>query len=187
LPTLQCTIESLAEWYPRLFLEPHIVACVGLMSEYSEGPAQFEVECRNIASAWLEETDHCTLEISWLPETVSKAYRLRSTVQRNPLVEAAAVAVALVLTHQMLRSADLDVTRYGERADYRFAELKTVLEISGTESISELKRRHRRKVKQAIANPLGWDALVAVCAFSRNRHRILFSRHRNLEASHGES
>ena len=40
---LRCAVEDLATWYPRLFLEPHAVACVAVMSRYSASPATFEV------------------------------------------------------------------------------------------------------------------------------------------------
>jgi hypothetical protein len=33
--TLQYAIEQIADWHSRLFLEPHIVACVAVMSQYS--------------------------------------------------------------------------------------------------------------------------------------------------------
>ena len=63
-------------------------------------------------------------------------------------------------------------------------DAQCVLEISGTERDSELERRHREKVNQALANPLRWDAFVVVCAFSHNEHRIRFSFHRNEDSSH---
>jgi hypothetical protein len=36
--TFQCAIEQIADWYPRLFLEPHIVACVAVINPYSAPP-----------------------------------------------------------------------------------------------------------------------------------------------------
>ncbi len=61
---------------------------------------------------------------------------------------------------------------YGDRADYRSLDLPSVLEISGTETASELARRHREKVAQALENPFGLDAYVVVCAFSSSGHHI---------------
>jgi hypothetical protein len=52
-----------------------------------------------------------------------------------------------------------------------------MLEVSGTTIPSQLTRRHRQKVAQAMANPLGWDAYVMVCIFSSRGHRIRFSFH----------
>ena len=43
LRTLRCAIENLEGWYPGLFLEPHSVACVAVMSRYSGPPATFDV------------------------------------------------------------------------------------------------------------------------------------------------
>jgi hypothetical protein len=62
-----------------------------------------------------------------------------------------------------------------------------MLEISGTETPSELGRRHRQKVAQASLNPLGWDAYVVVCAFSPLGHRIRFSFHRVQESENEEA
>ena len=71
-------------------------------------------------------------------------------------------ALALMLSHHILRLGQLDVTRYGERTDFRSARVSCMREISGTEFIDELGRRHREKIKHAQANPLGWDSYVVV-------------------------
>jgi hypothetical protein len=101
-------------------------------------------------------------------------------MQSGPLVELAAVALALVLVHPVARLGRLDVT------DYRARKPKVVLEVSGTEVAAELGRRHREKVAQARDNPFGWDACVVVCAFSPRGHRIRFSRHSYSEAERVE-
>lgn len=183
LKSFQCSIEQIADWYPRLFLEPHIVACVAVMNPYCAPPAVFEVECLNIASELLGQAMQFRLEVSWLNETARKAERLRLTMQAKPLVEMAATSLALILTHQVVNLGQLDVMNYGDRADYRSLDVPGVLEISGTEVPSELARRHREKVAQALANPLGLDAYVVVCAFSSDGHRIRFSYHRWREST----
>jgi len=76
------------------------------------------------------------------------------------------------------------VTNYGERADYRSLDMQSVLEISGTETLSALMRRHQQKVEQALKNPFGFDAYIVVCAFSESGHRIRFSFHQLEELSH---
>ena len=43
---------------------------------------------------------------------------------------------------------------------------------------SELTRRHREKVAQALEIPFGLDAHAVVCAFSTFGHVIRFSYHR---------
>ena len=58
------------------------------------------------------------------------------------------------------------------RADYRSLDMQSVLEISGTETASELVRRHQEKVVQALENPFGLDAYVIICAFSKFGHLI---------------
>jgi hypothetical protein len=172
---LRCNIEDLAKWHPWFFLEPQVVACVAVLGHYGVAPAVLDVECLNVDSAWLGEIKDFRLEISWLSETADKAKRLRATVQTKPLVEMAATALALVLSHQVVRLGQLDVTSYGDRTDFRSTQISCMLEVSGTQTPRELDRRHRQKVQQALRNPLRWDAYVVVCAFSSRGHRIRLS------------
>jgi hypothetical protein len=176
--TLRCKIEDLERWHPWFFLEPQIVACVAVLARHGHSPAVFDVDCLNVESPWLGGAAHFRPEVSWSRETAEKADRLRATVQSRPLVELAATALALVVTHHVLSLGQLDVTRYGDRTDYRSTRISCMLEVSGTETPSELGRRHRQKIAQASLNPLGWDAYVVVCAFSPLGHRIRFSFHR---------
>ncbi len=184
--TFKCDIEKISDWHPRLFLEIHTVACVAVMRLYSETPAVFEVTCENIVSDWLGENEQFTLEVSWSKETEEKAERLRATIQAKPMVEMASSALAFVLTPHIVNLGQLDVTNYGDRADYRSLDAQSVLEISGTETPSELTRRHQEKVVQALENPFGFDAYIVVCAFSNTGHRIFFSYHRWEESQHAK-
>ena len=59
--------------------------------------------------------------------------------------------------------------------------MQSVLGISGTETVSELGRRHREKIKQALENPCRLDAYVIVCAFSKFGFLIRFSYHQSEE------
>ena len=184
---LRCAIEQIVDWHPHLFVEPHIVAFVAVAAGYSPSPALFNVACENITLRWLGQSAEFRLEVSWHADTPEKAERLRSTMQSGPLVELAAVALALILSRRVVPLGRLDVTDYGARADYRARKRKVVLEISGTEVAAELGRRHRQKTAQARDNPLGWDAYVVVCAFTAAGHRIRFSNQLIKEAEHGES
>jgi hypothetical protein len=183
--TLACAIEDLPAWHPALFPEAHVIACVDVLSKYSPSPALLEVDCENIDSRWLGDAAGFGLELSWSSKTAAKVQRLRATIQAKPRVEFAAIALALILGHRVLPLGQLDATAYGDRADYRSLSLSAVLEISGTETLGELGRRHREKVAQAVGNRLGWDAYVIVCAFSDRGHRIRFSGHRAEETTHG--
>jgi hypothetical protein len=149
---LRCAIEAIEAWHPHLFLEPHVVACVAVLSRYSRSPARFQVECENLASRWLGKDSQFGLEVSWSEQTEAKAVRLRATLQSKPLVEIAAVALGLLLAHRVVPLGQLAVTEYGQRADYRSLSQSKVLEISGTETVSELGRRHQQKVAQALGN-----------------------------------
>ena len=178
MPTFKCTIEKISDWHPHLFLEAHIVACVAVMRSHTASPAVFEVTCENIVSDWLGEGTRFTLEVSWSEETERKAERLRATIQTKPIVEMAASALAFILIPNIVNLGQLDVTNYGDRADYRSLDIPSVVEISGTETVSGLSRRHREKVAQALENPFGLDAYIVVCAFSTFGHLIRFSYHR---------
>jgi hypothetical protein len=175
--TLRCTIEELADWYPRLYLEPYIVACVAAMGRYSGTPAFFAVDCKGIESRWLAGTERFRLQVSWTETTAEKAERLRATMPSKEVVELASVALAFTLTRRVLGVRQLVVTSRGERADYLAPTVSRVLEVSGTETLSELRRRHCEKVAQALRNPYGWDAYVIVCGFAAPEHRIRFSAH----------
>jgi hypothetical protein len=70
----------------------------------------------------------------------------------------AATALALVIANHVVCLGQLDVTNYGDRRDFRLTRIPCMLEVSGTETRSELARCHRKKVAQALRNPLGWDA-----------------------------
>jgi hypothetical protein len=175
--TLRCNIEDLASWHPWFFLEPHVVACAAVLAHYGRPPVFLDVDCVNVKSTWLGDAAKFRLEVSWMPETAEKAERLRATVQAKPLVEMAATALALVIAHHVVRLGQLDVTNYGDRTDFRSTRISCMLEVSGTATRSELARRHRQKVAQALRNPLGWDAYVVVCAFSSEGHRIRLSFH----------
>jgi hypothetical protein len=183
---LYCAIEEVADWHANLYVDPHTAGFVAVAGQYSPSPALFDVECGNVSSRWLGKADRCRLEVSWGDDTAEKAARIRATMQRSPVVELAAVALALILGSRVVPLGPLDVTEIGTGADYSAPRRKAVLEISGTEDTSELGRRHREKVAQARGNPFGWDAYVVVCAFSARGHRIRFTRHSFEEARHGE-
>jgi hypothetical protein len=186
LRLLRCTIEEIPGWHANLFVEPHVVAFVAVAGQYSPSPALFDVECDNVVSRWLGKASECRLEVSWQDGTAEKAARLRATMQADPLVELATVALALILGNRVVPLGRLFVTDHGERVDYRARKRKAVLEISGTEVSAELGRRHREKVAQARDNPFEWDAYLVVCAFSAGGHRIRFTRHPFEEAQHGK-
>jgi hypothetical protein len=185
--TLRCAIEQIVDWHAHLFVEPHVVAFVAVAHRYAGSPAKFDVECDNITSRWFGEATRCRLEVSWHEDTAAKAVRLRATMQSGPLVELGSIALALVLVHRVLPLGRLDVTEYGSRVDYRARTKKIVLEVSGTEVPAEFTRRHREKVAQAMDNPFGWDACVAVCSFSSAGHRVRFSKHRGEEIDRVET
>jgi hypothetical protein len=175
---LRCALEDVADWHPNMFLDAHLAACAAVLRRYSESPATLEVKCENLQSLWLGRASRFLLEVSWGEEWADKAGRLRVTMQSRPLVEIASVALALALVHRVVPLGQLEVTRYGDGADYWAPSARRVLEVSGTENVAESARRHREKVTQALSNRFRWGAYVVVCAFSAQGHRIRFSGHR---------
>jgi hypothetical protein len=174
------------DWYPHLFLDPYLVACVAAMSRYSNSPASFDVACDGIVSRWLGTAEQFRLQVSWTEATAEKAERLRATMPAEEVVELAAVALAFALARRVLGLRQLVVTSRGQGADYRAPTASRVLEVSGTETLPELGRRHREKVAQALRNPFGWGAFVIVCGFGAPAHRIRFSAHAWEETAHAE-
>ncbi|MBI3824178.1 MAG: hypothetical protein HY289_16040 [Planctomycetes bacterium] len=181
---LRCAIEQIVDWHAELYVEPHVVAFVAVAARYSESPALFDVDCDGLPSPWLRGANEFELEISWHRDTARNAERIRATMQPSVLVELAAIGVALILGRRIVNLGPLDVTELWDRADYRARKHKAVLEISGTEVSTELGRRHREKIDQALRNPFKWDAYVAVCAFSGSGHRVRFSKNSVKEARH---
>lgn len=184
--TLRCNIEELADWYPQLFLDPYMVACVAAIMQYSNSPPVFEVDCEGIDCRWLAGAEHFRLQVSWTEATAEKAERLRATMPTTEVVEFASVALAFVLTRRVLGLRELIVTDRGEAADYQAPTVSRVLEISGTETLAEMGRRHKEKVAQALRNPFSWDAYVIVCGFATPMHRIRFSAHSWEEPAHAK-
>jgi hypothetical protein len=124
--------------------------------------------------------------VTWAQETAAKAERLRETMPSQEVVELASVALAFTLARRVLGLRQLVVTNRGESADYRAPTASRVLEVSGTETVSELGRRQREKAAQALRNPFGWDAYVIVCGFGTPEHRIRFSAHAREESAYAE-
>src|SRR5260370_26102669 len=112
LRTLRCAIKDPEVWYPRLFLEPHSVACVAVMSQYSDSPATFDVACEDITSRWLGRNNAFRLEVSWEEETAAKAGRLLATMQQKPVVEMASIALAFILARRLVALGQLDLNDY---------------------------------------------------------------------------
>jgi hypothetical protein len=70
-------------------------------------------------------------------------------VQAKPLVEMAATALALAMTHHVVHLGQLDVTRDGDPTDFRSPEIPCMLERPG---------RMRTTVKRGVSSDL-------VCSF----------------------
>ena len=83
--------------------------------------------------------------------------------------------MACVLVHHLLGGAEVRVTQYGDAADYWISDLHLAIEVSGTESPGQMRRRQREKAAQVRRNPAGWDGYVVVVCFSPAEPRVVFA------------
>jgi hypothetical protein len=177
------SVEDIVTAHPDLYLEHCAVMAVALLGRLSEPPCDFLVECEGFCPPDLG-VPRFGFGISWSEPTAAKAKLVWSSEQPNPIVERAAVALAALAFAHLIPDGGMRVTRHGERADYWLPQLRCALEISGTQRRRELGRRHRQKVAQVRANPLGWDGYVFVCCFSPTRRGIRWSYHQQSEGDH---
>ena len=95
------------------------------------------------------------------------------------MTEWGALGVACALLPALLELRVLSVAIEGERFDYRVGNERGEwgLEISGTlsESVDDLRERHRLKIRQLRENPAGLSGYTVVVGFTR--HEVLISFH----------
>jgi hypothetical protein len=154
---------------------------VAVLARRSTSPCEFLVQCEGFRPSALEGEDRFLLRVSWDERTAVSAERVWLTEQPKPIIERAAVALAALTFAHCIPNGQMRVTDQGQRADYWLPGLQCALEISGTESIRELPRRHREKIAQVLANPRGWDGYVFICCFGPSRRVIRWSFHRQME------
>jgi hypothetical protein len=177
--------EQLFEWaiedtrsaQPHLYLEHCAAMAAAVMLRRSESPCALEVACQGFSPPALRGDDRFVVRVSWSEETAAMAARVLRTEQRGPIVERGAVALAALLFGKLIPGGEMRVTRSGERADYWLPGLGAALEVSGTERLRELERRHREKAAQVLRNPLGWPGYAVVCCFGATQRRIIWSYH----------
>lgn len=112
------------------------------------------------------------MRVSWSEATAWKAVRVWESEQPKAVVERAAVGLAALTFGHLIPDGQMRVTRVGERADYWVPRMKCALEVSGTEHLSEVPRRHRQKTVQVLQNPLRWNGFVFICCFVAPRGQI---------------
>ncbi len=112
----------------------------------------------------------CKIQVETFPE----CRRLFQTLQREAIVEYAAVAAAFLIVTGLTQKSIAEVTLRGNKADYFLDDRQYLFEISGTENAEHLASRHGEKVRQLQANPFGKDGYVFVCCFSNQKARLSF-------------
>ena len=177
MQTFEWPIEDIVTAHPDLYLEHCAVMAVALMSRNSTSPCEFVVECEGFAPTDVGPEPCFALRVSWAEQTAVTAARVWLTEQPKPIVERAAVALAALAFAHLIHGGTMRVAEQGERADYWLPQLGRALEISGTEQSRELRRRHREKIGQMLANPWNWDGFVFVACFEPANRVIRWSFH----------
>ncbi|MCI0690894.1 hypothetical protein L0337_02690 [candidate division KSB1 bacterium] len=172
----KCFIESLREMNPASIWAPFFInPAIALMDSYRLKPFPCTIACENIVSALLKQAnDEIMVEFDWLAETFPECQRIFQTLQREAIVEYAAVAAAFLIVTNLAQGNITEVTMRGSKADYFLDGRRYLLEISGTENAEHLTSRHSEKVRQLLANPFGKDGYVFVCCFSNQRAKFSF-------------
>ncbi|MEP7341164.1 MAG: hypothetical protein ABI977_25765 [Acidobacteriota bacterium] len=100
-------IESLREYNPAVIWASFFInPAVALMDSYRLKPFPCAVAYENNASAVPEQTEGETgVEFDWLAETFPDCQRLFQTLQRESIVEYAAVATAFLIMTELLQNA----------------------------------------------------------------------------------
>jgi hypothetical protein len=178
LRTFEWAIEDVVTAFPGLYLEHAAAMAVAVLSQWSASPCEFLVECEGFCPPYLQEASRFLLRVGWSQQTLRHAVRVRRTEQAKPMVERAAVALAVLAFAHLLPNARLRVTEEGDRADFWLSPLRCALEVSGTEQVHGLERRHREKVVQMLGNSRRWSGYVFVCCFGPGQGRIRWSYHR---------
>jgi hypothetical protein len=181
MQTFVWSIEDIVAAHPDLYLEHCAIMAVALMSRHSRSPCEFLVECEGFCPAKLEEEGPFLLHVNWSEETALTAMRIWLTEQAKPILERAAVALAALIFAHLVPDGHMRVTEQGQRADYWLPRLRCALEISGTAQRREVRRRHREKIAQMLANPWHWNGYVFVACFGAAPRLIRWSYHAQKE------
>ena len=140
-------IENIVESHPDLEVEHIILASVSIMARYADNHfCNFILECHNIVPELLSENGKTQICVKWRTETYERSFGIARVYQRKDLVEFAAIAIACILFPNAVNLSGLEATDVGDRADYWINDEEYMIEISGTERTTELRRRHREKL-----------------------------------------
>jgi hypothetical protein len=169
-------IEDIITAYPSLCMDD-FAAVATLLMRQTRPPCDFLVRVEGFEIPDLEGDQEFVLSVTWNAATESRAERAEHTRQRKPIVEEAAIALAVLLVAHLLPDSDLRVTDHGSRADFLLPKMHRVLEISGTERARDVRRRARQKRRQVLENPLGWDGYVVICCFEAGHRLIQWTCH----------
>jgi hypothetical protein len=174
--TFEWAIEDIIIGYPSLGLEDYAAMAVALMKRTAP-PCEFLVQIDGFDVDDLHAEEQFLLRVTWNAETESRADRIGRTRQRAQIVEGGAIGLTVLLLGHLIHGSDLKVTIRGDAADFWLPRLHHALEISGTERVDEIARRHREKRRQVLGNSLGWDGYVVLCCFAESRRVIQWSYH----------
>lgn len=169
-------LESLREMNPTLLWATFFInPAIALLDSYRLKPFPCSVACENIVSTFLQQADcEISVEFDWLVETFPECQRIFQTLQREAIVEYAAVATAFLIVTNLAQRSIFEVTMRGGKADYFLNGRQNLLEIIGTENSAHFASRHNEKIRQLKTNPFAKDGYVFVCCFSNQRAKFSF-------------
>jgi hypothetical protein len=169
--TFEWAIEDIVAAYPDLALEESAAMAI-VLADVSPLPCEFLVRIDGFDLADLDEEKEFILRLTWNARTTAQATRVEKTKQRTPIVEGAAVALGFLLIAHLIPDGKPAGVIRGEGPDYWMPRVRYAVEISGTEATRLMKRRHREKRRQLLANWRGWNGYVILCCFSPS-HRVI--------------
>jgi len=172
--TFEWAIEDIVAAYPDLNLD-HIAAMAVALMKGDGPPCSFVVHVDGLDLRELAGETRFVLNVTWSPQIQDAAERMERTEQRTPLVERAAIGLAVLLLSHFVFDSELEVFKQKDRADFRLPKRNQAVEISGTERAQELPRRVREKRRQVLQNAFGLDGHVIVCCFEPGRRVIQWS------------
>ena len=173
-------IEDIVAAYPTLSLEHAAAMAVALMRRTGQ-PCEFNMYVEGFDIDAFEGDAQFVVQITWGPKTEATALRMERTEQRTPIVERAAIAVAMLLLTHLVPDSEIEVMKQTNRADYLLRRKHLAVEVSGTEHSREVSSRRREKGRQVLENPFGYNGYVFICCFEPGRCLIQWSYHSQSE------
>ena len=166
-------LPSTSKSHPQIMAEIYELSAALLLSEYGGSPYKMNIDCsQNAYSKYGENV--LAMNIVFDKENYDLV-RFERTPQRPRITEDAAIYISFSFFPTIVEGRITRVTKKGEKLDYQINHGEFLLEVSGTESTKQFKKRYREKVKAGKENRRKINYFVVVCCFSTKE--TIFSFH----------